>query len=76
MISFVPALANGLAVSHYLRSLALHLSGRALPAEVQAVFTPVPLTTCILALVTFAALFLGLSALLLHRREWPLTEGV
>ena len=76
VISFVPALANELAVSHYLRSLALHLSGQALPVEVQAVFTPVPLTTCILALAAFAAAFLGLSALLLHRREWPLTEGV
>jgi ABC-type transport system involved in multi-copper enzyme maturation permease subunit len=76
VLSFVPAVANEIAVSHYLRSLALQLSGRTLPPEVQEVFTPVPLGTCVLALAVFPTAFLGLSALLVHRREWPLTEGV
>jgi len=76
VLSLIPALANELAVSHYLRSLALHLSGRTLPAEIQGIFTPVPLATCLVALVVFPVLFLSLSALLVRRREWPLTEGV
>ena len=76
VLGFVPALANELSVSHYLRSFALHLSGRALPVEVQEVFSPVPLGTCILALAVFPTLFLSISACLVRRREWPLTEGV
>lgn len=76
VLSFVPAVANEVAVSHYLRSLALHLSGHALPAEIQGVFTLVPLGSCVVALLVFPVAFLLLSSLLVQRREWPLTEGV
>jgi ABC-type transport system involved in multi-copper enzyme maturation permease subunit len=76
VLSFVPAVANEVAVSHYLRSMALHLSGRTLPPEIQEIFTPVPLANCVLALLLFPTAFLMLSALLVRRREWPLTEGV
>jgi ABC-2 type transport system permease protein len=76
LLSWVPALANELAVSHYLRSLSLHLSGRTLPPEVLEFVRPVPLAQCLVALAVIPTLALCASALLVHRREWPLTEGV
>ncbi len=79
VLSFVPALVNELAASHYLRSLAYHIAGSRvgrLPGEVLQIIGDATPLTCVLALLVIPLLALSLSALIVHRREWPLTEGV
>lgn len=76
VLGFIPSLANELSVSHYLRSFALHLSGRRLPPDVQEFLNPVPLADSCVALALFPLLFLAICALVVRWREWPLTEGV
>jgi ABC-type transport system involved in multi-copper enzyme maturation permease subunit len=76
VLGIIPSLANELSVSHYLRSFALHLSGRRLPPDVQEFLNPVPLANSCIALAIFPLLFLAISTLVVRWREWPLTEGV
>lgn len=83
-LSFVPALVNEITASYYLRSLAFHVAD--LPLEqflddaalrnALRIFGGATMLGSVTALVAIPLLALGLSALLVHRREWPLTEGV
>jgi ABC-type transport system involved in multi-copper enzyme maturation permease subunit len=76
ILGTVPVLANELSVSHYLRSFALHLSGRKLPPDVLEFFNPPSLGEASVALAVFPLLFLAICAVVVRWREWPLTEGV
>lgn len=76
-LSFVPAFVNQLSVSHYLRSLAYPLSGQSgLPPEALAFVGDTGPWTSLAALFAFPLVALGLSALLLELREWPLTDDL
>lgn len=76
MLSMVPALINEITVSHYIRSMTQHIAEVPLPEEAA------PLIGDASAMVSGAAVLLIplgaflLSALVIHKREWPLTEGV
>ena len=76
LLSLVPALVNEMTVSYYLRALAYHVADVSLPSDVEFLLGSASLTTAILALLLIPLGALGLSAALIHRREWPLTEGV
>ncbi len=76
VLSFVPALVNELAASHYLRSLAFHIARIPLPDAAMQIVGGATLSDSILALLVIPLLSLSLSAWIVHRREWPLTEGV
>lgn len=84
ILSFAPALVNELTVSYYLRSLGWHLADLPIPADVpeQIESMVIPLIagadfqTALLAPALIALVTLSLSAWVIHRREWPLTEGV
>ncbi len=78
-LSFVPAVINELTCSYYLRSLGFNLaSDITLPQDVLEVMTmtTAPPGRAIAAILLIATLTLSVSAWLIHRREWPLTEGV
>lgn len=76
-LSFVPAFVNQLSVSHYLRSLAYHLSGQtALPPDALAFLGDTGPWASATALMVFPQLALVASILLLELREFPLTEDL
>ena len=83
-LSVVPAIVNELTISYYLRSLTWHLAGVPLPAaavedferEVAPFIAGADVQTALLALAIIAGVTLTLSAWVIHRRQWPLTEGV
>ena len=84
LLSTVPAVVNELTASFYLRSLAWHVADVELPRKVSRDFERevVPVIagadagTAVGALVAIAVVALSLSAVIIHRRQWPLTEGV
>jgi len=84
VLSIVPALVNELTVSYYMRSLAWHIADLPLRADAAKDFekSVAPLVagadaqTAICALVMISVVTMALSALVIQRREWPLTEGV
>jgi ABC-type transport system involved in multi-copper enzyme maturation permease subunit len=84
LLSVVPAVVNELTASYYIRSLAWHIADLSLPVDEAEEFQreAVPFiagadaSTAILALATISVVGLSLSALVIHRRQWPLTEGV
>jgi len=76
LLSFIPALVNEMTVSYYLRALAYHVADVTVPSDVEFLLGSASLTTAILALVLIPTGALFVSAALIHRREWPLTEGV
>lgn len=75
-LSLVPALINEMTVSYYLRSMAYHIADVPLSDELLPFVGNASLITavCAVVLIPIGALFL--SAVVIHRREWPLTEGV
>ena len=75
-LGFIPAVANELSASYFVRAFALHLSGRLLPSDLMEFLNPPSLAQSCVALAIFPLVFLGVSALVVRRREWPLTEGV
>jgi ABC-2 type transport system permease protein len=76
LLSLVPAVINEFTTSHYLRSLAFEISGVPLPPEVLQFVGGASIPKALGALVFITALALTLAGALVHRREWPLTEGV
>ena len=84
ILSVVPALVNELTISFYLRSMAWHIADVQLPSnavddferEVAPFVAGADVPTAALALVAISIVTLSVSAWLIHRREWPLTEGV
>jgi ABC-type transport system involved in multi-copper enzyme maturation permease subunit len=83
VLSIVPAVVNELTVSYYLRSLGWHIADLPLPADAAAefereaapLFVGADTPDALFALAVIATGSLVLSAWLIHRREWPLTEG-
>jgi len=83
-LSIIPALVNELTVSYYLRSLGWHIAGVPLPAEaveefereVAPLIAGADVQTALLAVGVITLVTLTLSAWVIHRRQWPLTEGV
>ena len=84
LLSTVPAVVNELTVSYYLRSLAWHMADLDLPGDQAVEFerevTPfiagADIQTALLAVAVITVAALSVSAWVIHRREWPLTEGV
>ena len=84
LLSSVPAIVNELTASYYLRSLTWHIADIPLPASIEDDFNRevapfiagVDTSTAVLALGVITLVALSLSALVIHRRQWPLTEGV
>ena len=84
ILSIVPALVNELTVSYYLRSLGWHIADILVPEsavdDFETIVTPLvagaDLQTALLALATIVVVTLSVSAWVIHRREWPLTEDV
>ncbi len=84
LLSAVPALVNELTSSFYLRSLAWHLAGIELPEDAQEDFqnevapfvAGADPSTALTALGIITVSTLLVSAILIHRRQWPLNEGV
>jgi len=84
VLSILPAVINQMTVSFYLRCLTWRLAKLPLPEEIAEEFTRevAPLVlgadgpTALVALGTIALLALALSAWVIHRRQWPLTESV
>ncbi|MFT5290214.1 MAG: ABC-type transport system involved in multi-copper enzyme maturation permease subunit [Planctomycetota bacterium] len=76
VLSLVPALVNEVTASYYLRSMAFHIADLPLPDEVVAIVGNASQTTSLVAVIVIPALALLVSACVIHRREWPLTEGV
>jgi ABC-type transport system involved in multi-copper enzyme maturation permease subunit len=83
-LSVVPAVVNELTVSYYLRSLGWYIADVPLPAEaveefereVAPLIAGADVQTALLALGLIALVTLSVSAWVIHRRQWPLTEGV
>lgn len=83
-LSIVPAVVNELTVSYYLRSLGWYIADPRLPAEAKEEFerevapliAGADVQTALLALAVISLVTLSLSAWVIHRRQWPLTEGV
>ncbi len=83
-LSIIPAVVNELTVSYYLRSLGWTIADLPLPAEavedfereVAPLVVGADVQTALFALAMISLVTLSLSAWIIHRREWPLTEGV
>ena len=86
-LSLVPAIVNELTTSYYLRSLAWHIADVELPMqsiedfedferEVLPFIAGASAPEAIVALVVIVLVALALSTVVIHRRQWPLTEGV
>ncbi|MFT4538223.1 MAG: ABC-type transport system involved in multi-copper enzyme maturation permease subunit [Planctomycetota bacterium] len=83
-LSAVPAVVNELTASYYLRSMGWHLADLPLPAEIQEEFdrevapfvAGADVPSALMALGVISVVALSVSAWVIHRREWPLTEGV
>lgn len=84
ILSSVPAVVNELTTSYYIRSFAWHLADLPIPADERVDFereaapfiAGVDAPTAVLALATISVVALTISAVVIHRRQWPLTEGV
>ena len=84
ILSIIPAVVNELTVSYYLRSLGWTIADLPLPAEavedfereVAPLVVGADVQTALFALAMISLVTLSLSAWIIHRREWPLTEGV
>lgn len=84
LLSIVPAVVNELTVSYYLRSLAWHLADLPLPTEAMDGFEEevapfiagADIQTTLLSFGIIILVTLSLSAVVIHRRQWPLTESV
>jgi ABC-type transport system involved in multi-copper enzyme maturation permease subunit len=78
LLSSVPAVINELTTSYYLRSLAYWIADISLPPDIDEVvgLVTAPPVRAVLAILVISGVTLSLSALLIHRREWPLNEGV
>lgn len=76
MLTFVPALINGITVSHYLRSLAIHISDPENLDEFTGWVTTPSLPGTLTALALFPLVSLIMASVVIHHREWPLNEGV
>jgi len=84
LLSSVPALVNELTASYYIRSLTWHIADLPLPAEAAREFEKevapfvagVGAPTAVLALCLITIVALSISALVIHKKQWPLTEGV
>lgn len=84
VLSVVPAVVNELTASYYLRSMAWYLADLPLPGEAVEEFerevapfvAGADVQTALVALALISVATLSLSAWVIHRREWPLTEGV
>lgn len=84
VLSSVPALVNELTASYYLRSMAWRIAEVDLPSNREMrefheqiepfLFVDVPTALLALSLITLGTLLA--SAVIIHRRQWPLTEGV
>jgi ABC-2 type transport system permease protein len=82
LLALVPALVNEATASYYLRSLAFQiaelpverLGSSAESATLLRIFGGADLGQSLVALACITAVALGASALLMHRREWPLSE--
>lgn len=83
-LSTVPAAVNELTVSYYLRSLGWHIADIEIPAngaeeferQVTQLIAGADQPTALIAIGVIVVVALSLSALVIHRREWPLAEGV
>ena len=78
-LSFVPAVINELTTSFYLRSLALRIVGDIdLPRDLadRLALTTTSADRAVVAIALLTIVTLAASCLLIHRREWPLSEGV
>ena len=76
LLSLVPAVVNEFTASHYLRSVAFHIAEMPLPPEVSEIVGGASLQQTTLALVLIPVIALFLTCVVVHRKEWPLTEGV
>ena len=84
VLSTVPAVVNELTVSYYLRSVSWHIAQVPLPEgadeDFQEVVLPLvagaELSSALTALTLIAVVTLSISAIVIHRRQWPLTEDV
>ena len=84
LLSVVPAVVNELTTSYYVRSLAWHIADLTLPEEVAEDFehevapfvAGADVSTAVGALALITLVALSVSAWIIHRRQWPLTEGV
>jgi ABC-type transport system involved in multi-copper enzyme maturation permease subunit len=83
-LSVIPAVVNELTASYYLRSLAWRIADLPLPEqiaddferEVAPFLAGAGPSSAVLALAVISLATLLLSAVVIHRRQWPLTEGV
>jgi len=84
ILSVIPAVVNELTVSYYLRSMAWFIVDLPLPADVAEDFerevapfvAGADVQSALMALATISIVTLSVSAWVIHRRQWPLTEGV
>jgi ABC-type transport system involved in multi-copper enzyme maturation permease subunit len=84
ILSSVPAMVNELTISFYLRSVAWRIADVPLPAEAGEVFrreampfiAGANVDTSLIRLAIITVFSLAASAIVIHRRQWPLTEGV
>ncbi len=84
LLSVVPAVVNEFTVSYYLRSIGWHLADLPIPEEaveeLEREMLPLlagsDLTGAAIALGVITVSTLLVSGIVIHRREWPLTEGV
>ena len=75
---------NELTLSFYLRSIAWHIADLPIPASEEEAFrreaepfiAGADPQTALMAVGVISVLALILSAGIIHRRQWPLTEGV
>jgi len=78
-LSFVPAVINELTTSYYLRSIALRIVGDIdLPLRLAKGLAQMTTDAeqAVVAIALLTGVTLAASCLLIHRREWPLSEGV
>jgi len=76
---FVPAVINELTTSFYLRSIALRIVGDIdLPRDLAEGLAQATTGAdrAVVAILILSIVTLGASSLVIHRREWPLNEGV
>jgi len=77
ILSLVPALVNEATASYYLRSMAYHIANvKGIPLDALDMLGDASLTRAVTAVVLIPVVALVLCGIVLHRKEWPLTEGV
>lgn len=83
-LSIVPAVVNELTTSYYLRSLAWSIADLELPPEAAVDFqrelapflAGAGVSSAVVSLGMIMVITLSVSAVVIQRRQWPLTEGV